>query len=153
MAVLDSRQWSPPLLDQTLLLHHSFCGRSRSDHRDRCNECCKGRCKFHASSSLNGSHTLGNAVATLGGHRLGNDPKRGDCPRVLFVALVRYDKNVTRRIDNIDIGSNQHQSGQNLSARYLSPHASKHHSPSSNPTPSASKSPVFHGKTRVSRRL
>jgi integrase len=63
MAVLDSRQWSPPLLDQTLLLHDSFCGRRRSDHRDRCNERGKGRCKFRAASSLNGSNSLGNALA------------------------------------------------------------------------------------------
>ena len=74
MAVLDSRQWSPPLLDQTILLHHSFCGRRRTDHRDRCDECCKGRLKFDASASLKGSHTFENAVAALAGHRLGNDP-------------------------------------------------------------------------------
>ena len=70
-AVLDSRKWSPPLLYQTFLLHHPFYGRRRSDHRDRCDECCKGRCKFHASFALNGSNNLGNAVATQGGHRLG----------------------------------------------------------------------------------
>ena len=71
MAVLDSRQWTTPLLDQTILLHHSFRGRKRSDHRDRCNECCKGRLKFHASVSLKGSHTLENTVAAIGRHRLG----------------------------------------------------------------------------------
>ena len=71
MAVLDSRQWSTPLLDQTILLHHSFRGRKRSGHRDRCNECCKGRLKFHASVSLKGSHTLENTVAAIGRHRLG----------------------------------------------------------------------------------
>jgi hypothetical protein len=71
MAVLDSRQWSPSLLDQTILLHHSFRGRKRSDHRDRCNECCKGRLMFHVSVSLKGSHTLENTVAAIGRHRLG----------------------------------------------------------------------------------
>ena len=86
MVVLDSRQWSPPLLDQTILLHHSFCGRRRSDHRDRCDECCKGRIKFHASASLKESDAFGNVVASLGRHRLGIEPDehpgaKGRAPR------------------------------------------------------------------------
>jgi hypothetical protein len=48
-------------------------GRRRSDHRDRCDECCKGRIKFHASASLKESDAFGNVVASLGRHRLGKE--------------------------------------------------------------------------------